>query len=108
MALPSSGGILAALMSGGPIPLPSLPCAICLACHNEATNRDDGFVLPEIRTAATLAAGWLVCDIHAQTMAHQLASDLFEAGAGPDPIYTMTGKRRELSMSFHVPPADFT
>lgn len=108
MTMPkSSTGLIAALMSGGPLPLPSLPCAVCLACHGEAIN-NQGSLVPAIRTAATLAAGWLVCDIHAQTMAHQLANELWETGCGPDPIDTMSGRRNELGRSFRVPPADFT
>lgn len=49
-------GMLAALMGGGPLPLPKLPCAVCLVHEREP------------RTAATVHTGTLVCREHAREL----------------------------------------
>jgi len=103
-------GMIAALMSGGPIALPSLPCALCLAISsNEVITAAEldhgdptagGFIAP----AKTLAGGWLVCEFHAEVMAHQLAETNYSNNGGPDTI-TAAGARRPLGDSFTLPPA---
>lgn len=89
----SMPGLMSALMGGGPIPLPSIACALCLAIdgHDHAAP------------AKTLAAGWLVCAFHAEVLAHHLAA----ANANTNGIRPMKrdGARRPLSDSFALPPA---
>jgi len=97
--------MMAALMGGGPLPLPSIACALCLAIdHNDTGNGNAGQSSGFVESARTLAAGWLVCAFHAEVLAHQLAETNYGANGGPDPI-RHDGTRRDLADSFTLPPA---
>jgi len=96
MSLPA--GLIGALMGGGPIPLPSIACGLCVAINED--NPESMFV----NAAKTLAAGWLVCAFHAEVLAHQLAETNYATGGVIDPIQA-DGTRRDLADSFTLPPA---
>jgi hypothetical protein len=105
MSLPA--GLIGALMGGGPIPLPSIACALCLAIVQDDTNTHPGGPLtndPFVNQAKTLAAGWLVCAFHAEVLAHQLAESNYTHSGGFDTI-NPDGTRRPLADSFTLPPA---
>lgn len=107
MAAQTTLGMMAAMMGGGPLPLPSLACALCLAIVQDDTSTHPGGPLtddPFVNSAKTLAAGWLVCAFHAEVLAHQLAETNYNANGGPDTIRA-DGTRRPLADSFTLPPA---
>lgn len=100
-------GLLASLMSGAPLELPSLPCALCLAVIQDDTKGHPAGPLtddPFVNSAKTLAGGWLVCAFHAEVMAHQLADTNYSTNGGPDTI-NGDGTRRPLAAAFTLPPA---
>jgi hypothetical protein len=100
----TASGLMAAFMSGAPLPLPSIPCALCLAVRADEIERNPADRDPiRVDDGTTLAAGWLVCAFHARVLAHQLADQAFFLG-GPDPV-TSTGARRPLDVLIALPPA---
>ena len=108
MVLPSSGGLMAAIMSGGPLPLPAISCALCLAISNDdiASGRERDTDTPEnvfVSPGVTIAGGWLVCAFHAEVLAHQLTETNYNRNGGPDPIRN-DGTRRLLGDCFTLPP----
>lgn len=74
MSTHNTAGLLAALMTGAPLPIPSIPCALCLVNRSEVIRHmvEPTDKLPRVENADTLAAGWLVCLMHARSLAHQL------------------------------------
>jgi hypothetical protein len=53
-------GLLAMLTGGAPLPLPTFPCAHCLATLGDPDYSDDDGP----NTAETIVAGTLVCRVH--------------------------------------------
>jgi len=104
------GAMIAALMGGGPLPLPTLPCALCLAINGNETatkaevDHDQNLANSFVSPAKTLAGGWLVCEFHAEVLAHQLAESNYTHSGGFDTI-NPDGTRRPLADSFTLPPA---
>jgi hypothetical protein len=100
-------GLLASIMGGAPLELPKLSCALCLAIAADDTKKTPKLAAvasPYVNAAKTLAGGWLVCEFHAEVMAHQLAETNYSRNGGPDTINT-NGTRRPLADSFTLPPA---
>lgn len=109
MSLPA--GLLGALMSGGPLPLPSIPCALCLAIDNNELANPNGDQGPSrqppafVSSAKTLAAGWLVCEFHAEVLAHQLARKVGPFGVENGATGETIERTPMLADSFTLPPA---
>ena len=78
-------------MSGAPLPIPKLPCAVCVGKYARGPSSS-----PEPATATTLAGGWLVCTDHAGLMVLDLAATRYQLGTGTDPIH-YDGTERDIS-----------
>lgn len=57
--------MLSMLTGGGPLPIPRIPCAPCVAELLDAPAPTEGGPVGDALQAATLVAGTLVCEPHA-------------------------------------------
>lgn len=105
MSLPGLMGMMMGGAPGGALPLPKLPCSLCVAARNDAAAHaaDPADPLPVVAMGEALILGTFVCGSHAEYLAHGIAWGVWQGAGGVDPMYD-TGKLRPLADVMVPPP----